>query len=91
MQQKQAEQEEEFIVNKLMKRLDQLKHEKQVLANEVQCICVCSAFDTIAFQILCICTSSRYAGRARGRISGEQPAETIGKGIDWLYRLWQSC
>lgn len=27
--------EEEFIVNKLMKRLDQLKKEKQVLANEV--------------------------------------------------------
>lgn len=35
LQQKQAEQEEEFIVNKLMKRLDQLKREKQVLANEV--------------------------------------------------------
>lgn len=35
LQQKQAEQEEEFIVNKLMKRLDQLKQEKQVLANEV--------------------------------------------------------
>lgn len=34
--QKQAEQEEEFIVNKLMKRLDQLKREKQVLANEVE-------------------------------------------------------
>ena len=36
LQQKQAEQEEEFIVNKLMKRLDQLKREKQVLANEVR-------------------------------------------------------
>ena len=35
VQQKQAEMEEEFIVNKLMKRLDQLKREKQVLANEV--------------------------------------------------------
>ena len=35
LQQKQAEMEEEFIVNKLMKRLDQLKKEKQVLANEV--------------------------------------------------------
>ena len=34
LQQKQSEQEEEFIVNKLMKRLDQLKCEKQVLANE---------------------------------------------------------
>ena len=32
----QVEQEEEFITNKLMKRLQQLKNEKQVLANEVE-------------------------------------------------------
>jgi hypothetical protein len=30
-----VEQEEEYITNKLMKRLEQLKREKQVLANEV--------------------------------------------------------
>lgn len=34
-QQKQVEQEEEFITNKLMKRLEQLKREKAVLASEV--------------------------------------------------------
>lgn len=34
--QKQVEQEEEFITNKLMKRLDQLKREKQTLVNEVE-------------------------------------------------------
>ncbi|KAG2447788.1 hypothetical protein HYH02_007245 [Chlamydomonas schloesseri] len=33
--QKQIEQEEEYITNKLMKRLDQLKREKAVLASEV--------------------------------------------------------
>ncbi|GIL88171.1 hypothetical protein Vretimale_14088 [Volvox reticuliferus] len=33
--QKQIEQEEEYITNKLMKRLDQLKKEKAVLASEV--------------------------------------------------------
>ena len=32
----QVEQEEEFITNKLMKRLEQLKNEKQTLANEVE-------------------------------------------------------
>lgn len=32
----QVEQEEEFITNKLMKRLKQLKDEKQNLANEVE-------------------------------------------------------
>jgi len=32
----QVEQEEEFITNKLMKRLQQLKDEKQTLANEVE-------------------------------------------------------
>jgi Fe-S-cluster containining protein len=36
VQHKQVEQEEEFITNKLMKRLEQLKKEKQVLANEVE-------------------------------------------------------
>ena len=36
MQQKQIEQEEEYITNKLMKRLDQLKKEKAVLASEVR-------------------------------------------------------
>lgn len=35
-QQKQVEQEEEYLVNKLSKRLDQLKREKQTLANEVE-------------------------------------------------------
>ncbi len=35
MQQKQVEQEEEYITNKLMKRLEQLKKEKAVLASEV--------------------------------------------------------
>lgn len=35
LQQKQIEQEEEYITNKLMKRLDQLKKEKAVLASEV--------------------------------------------------------
>ncbi|PNH04551.1 Coiled-coil domain-containing protein 6 [Tetrabaena socialis] len=35
MVQKQIEQEEEYITNKLMKRLDQLKKEKAVLASEV--------------------------------------------------------
>lgn len=34
-QQSQVEAEEEFITNKLMKRLEQLKKEKQILANEV--------------------------------------------------------
>lgn len=34
--QKQVEQEEEFLVNKLSKRLNQLKREKQTLANEVE-------------------------------------------------------
>jgi coiled-coil domain-containing protein 6 len=34
--QKQVEQEEEYITNKLMKRLEQLKNEKQVLVNEVE-------------------------------------------------------
>lgn len=34
--QKQVEQEEEFITNKLMKRLQQLRDEKQNLANEVE-------------------------------------------------------
>ena len=29
------EQEEEFLTNKLMKRLGELKHEKQTLANQV--------------------------------------------------------
>jgi coiled-coil domain-containing protein 6 len=33
---KQVEQEEEFITNKLMKRLEQLKKEKQTLATEVE-------------------------------------------------------
>jgi len=33
---KQVEQEEEYITNKLMKRLEQLKKEKQLLANEVE-------------------------------------------------------
>lgn len=32
----QVEQEEEYITNKLMKRLEQLKNEKQSLANEVE-------------------------------------------------------
>lgn len=36
LQQKQVEQEEEFLVNKLSKRLNQLKREKQTLANEVE-------------------------------------------------------
>jgi Uncharacterized conserved protein H4 (DUF2046) len=35
MQQQRAEQEEEFITNRLTKRLTQLKREKQNLANEV--------------------------------------------------------
>jgi hypothetical protein len=35
-QQAMVEAEEEFITNKLMKRLEQLKKEKQVLANEVR-------------------------------------------------------
>lgn len=35
MQQCQVEQEEEYITNKLMKRLEQLKREKQALATEV--------------------------------------------------------
>jgi hypothetical protein len=35
LQQSQVEAEEEFITNKLMKRLEQLKKEKQILANEV--------------------------------------------------------
>ncbi|KAK9798953.1 hypothetical protein WJX73_004823 [Symbiochloris irregularis] len=34
--QKQVEMEEEYITNKLMKRLEQLKNEKQSLANEVE-------------------------------------------------------
>jgi Uncharacterized conserved protein H4 (DUF2046) len=34
-QQQRAEQEEEFITNRLTKRLTQLKREKQNLANEV--------------------------------------------------------
>lgn len=34
-QQARVEQEEEFISNKLLKRLEQLKQEKQALANEV--------------------------------------------------------
>ena len=34
-QHKQVEQEEEYITNKLMKRLEQLKKEKQLLATEV--------------------------------------------------------
>ena len=34
--QKQVEQEEEYITNKLTKRLNQLKKEKQTLANEVE-------------------------------------------------------
>jgi len=33
---KQVEQEEEYITNKLMKRLEQLKKEKQILVNEVE-------------------------------------------------------
>lgn len=32
------EQEEEYITNKLMKRLEQLKKEKQALATEVSCV-----------------------------------------------------
>ena len=36
MLREQVEQEEEFITNKLMKRLEQLKNEKQTLANEVE-------------------------------------------------------
>lgn len=35
-QQQRAEQEEEFITNRLTKRLTQLKQEKQNLANEVR-------------------------------------------------------
>jgi hypothetical protein len=35
VQQSQVEQEEEYITNKLMKRLEQLKKEKQILATEV--------------------------------------------------------
>ena len=35
-QQNQVEQEEEAITNRLMKRLEQLKREKQALANEVE-------------------------------------------------------
>lgn len=35
LQQSQVEQEEEYITNKLMKRLEQLKKEKQLLATEV--------------------------------------------------------
>lgn len=38
VQQSQVEAEEEYITNKLMKRLEQLKQEKQILANEVCCI-----------------------------------------------------
>jgi hypothetical protein len=36
LQQTQVEQEEEFLINKLMKRLEQLKKEKQLLATEVR-------------------------------------------------------
>jgi hypothetical protein len=36
LQQSQVEAEEEFITNKLMKRLEQLRQEKQTLANEVR-------------------------------------------------------
>ncbi len=36
LQQKQVEQEEEMITNRLMKRLEQLKKEKQILAMEVR-------------------------------------------------------
>ena len=32
----QAEQEEEYITNKLMKRLEALKHEKEELARQVE-------------------------------------------------------
>jgi coiled-coil domain-containing protein 6 len=35
-QQTQAEQEEEYITNKLMKRLDELKKEKEHLARQVE-------------------------------------------------------
>ncbi len=56
MQQKQAEQEEEFIVNKLMKRLDQLKREKQVLANEVWL----SSFITSWLYALCLACYSDF-------------------------------
>ena len=38
LQQKQVEQEEEYITNKLMKRLEQLKKEKAVLASEVRLV-----------------------------------------------------
>ncbi len=55
MQQKQAEQEEEFIVNKLMKRLDQLKREKQVLANEV------CPFEGDCMPVLAICICAQYS------------------------------
>jgi hypothetical protein len=42
VQQSQVEAEEEFITNKLMKRLEQLKQEKQILANEVSgWLCCC--------------------------------------------------
>ena len=65
LQQKQAEEEEEFIVNKLMKRLDQLKREKQVLANEV---CLNTLLDmgkpagsafNVAFDMCLICRLSK--------------------------------
>jgi hypothetical protein len=35
-QQKQVEVEEEYITNRLMKRLEQLKKEKQILVTEVR-------------------------------------------------------
>jgi len=44
VQQSQVEAEEEYITNKLMKRLEQLKKEKQILANEVCCSGACPSY-----------------------------------------------
>jgi coiled-coil domain-containing protein 6 len=61
VQQSQVEAEEEFITNKLMKRLEQLKQEKQILANEVRGCVTASPIVTVAAQYLASGTGAACA------------------------------
>ncbi len=80
----QVEQEEEYIANRLLKRLDSLKREKQVcnLLETALVICLPSIrpcdIDFVKFKVLS-CVGARNGGGARRRIPGKQSAETNGQ------------
>jgi hypothetical protein len=85
LQQNQLEQEEECLINKLMKRLEQLKREKQILANEVrhQPALISTPYThTLLQQRLTVpcCCCCLLAGGAGGGVPDQHPPEEAGQG-----------